>query len=287
MHRCAAAGWARERALKAQRNEQSEEQPIGTQNGASGTRTGALKGGHRRTQRDPSLRPRPTGGGGCRLHLLPEWSPQGRATRSGCRLRHPERHRGTTAPFAAGINDCLMSLRLPLRRGGKFATIISVYAPPTTIREAASDKFYEDLHVLLETGSKADKPYCLERSAGSHGLRGSNDNGLLLLRTCAEHVLSPAGTREGHLEASSVASVAPAGLCPRPEARSAGRAGDKGDRGGRRVDRPSPSHIEDAYSPTASQETTSNELAQRLDDLPIAAAAAAEAAVDNASVENQ
>ncbi|BHF84591.1 hypothetical protein SprV_0902774200 [Sparganum proliferum] len=56
------------------------------------------------------------------------------------------------------------------------------------------------------------------------------------------------------------------------------------------MDRPSPRHLEDAYSPTASQETTSNELAQRLDNLPIAAAAAAvdaDVAAENASVENR
>nr|VZI47524.1 unnamed protein product [Spirometra erinaceieuropaei] len=45
------------------------------------------------------------------------------------------------------------------------------------------------------------------------------------------------------------------------------------------MDRSSPRHLEDAYSPTASQETTSNELAQRLDNLPIAA--------ENASVDNR
>ncbi|BHF84090.1 hypothetical protein SprV_0902724000 [Sparganum proliferum] len=56
-----------------------------------------------------------------------------------------------------GINDRLMSLRLPLRRGGKFATIISAYAPPMTSPMAARDKFYEDLHALLATVSKADK----------------------------------------------------------------------------------------------------------------------------------
>ncbi|BHF80968.1 hypothetical protein SprV_0702409700 [Sparganum proliferum] len=32
--------------------------------------------------------------------------------------------------LSGGINDRLMSLRLPLRRGGQFATIISAYAPP-------------------------------------------------------------------------------------------------------------------------------------------------------------
>ncbi|BHF70635.1 hypothetical protein SprV_0301368800 [Sparganum proliferum] len=102
-----------------------------------------------------------------------------------------------------GINDRLMSLRLPLRRGGKFATIISAYAPPMTSPDAARDKFYEDLHALLATVSKADKLVVLgdfnarvgtDHTAwrgvlGPHGLRGSNDNGLLLLRTYAEHRL--------------------------------------------------------------------------------------------------
>nr|VZI44885.1 unnamed protein product [Spirometra erinaceieuropaei] len=103
-----------------------------------------------------------------------------------------------------GINDRLMSLRLPLRRGGKFATMISAYAPPMSSPEAAArDKFYEDLHALLATVSKADKLIVLgdfnarvdtDHTAwrgvlGPHGLHGSNDNGLLLLRTCAEHRL--------------------------------------------------------------------------------------------------
>nr|VZI29613.1 unnamed protein product [Spirometra erinaceieuropaei] len=57
------------------------------------------------------------------------------------------------------INDRLMSFRLPLRRGagGRFATIIGAYAPPMTSSGAARDKFYEDLHALLATVSKADK----------------------------------------------------------------------------------------------------------------------------------
>ncbi|BHF58513.1 hypothetical protein SprV_0100146500 [Sparganum proliferum] len=101
-----------------------------------------------------------------------------------------------------GINDRLMSLRLPFRRG-KFVTIISAYAPPMTSPVAARDKFYEDLHALLATVSKADKLIVLgdfnARVGRDHtdwrgvlgplGLRGSNDNGLLLLRTCAEHRL--------------------------------------------------------------------------------------------------
>nr|VZI48968.1 unnamed protein product [Spirometra erinaceieuropaei] len=107
-----------------------------------------------------------------------------------------------------GTNDRLMSLRLPLRRGGKFATIISAYAPPMTSPDAVKDKFYEDLHALLATVSKADKLIVLgdfnarvgtDHTAwrgvlGPHGLRGSNDNGLLLLRTCAEHRLTLTNT---------------------------------------------------------------------------------------------
>ncbi|BHF67704.1 hypothetical protein SprV_0301073200 [Sparganum proliferum] len=69
--------------------------------------------------------------------------------------------------------------------------------------DTARDKFYEELPTLLETVSKADKVIVLgdfnarvgkDHAAwrgvlGTHGLRGSNDNGLLLLRTCAENRL--------------------------------------------------------------------------------------------------
>ncbi|BHF72921.1 hypothetical protein SprV_0401599300 [Sparganum proliferum] len=109
---------------------------------------------------------------------------------------------GRLACLPQDINDRLMSLRLPLWRG-KFATIISAYAPPMTSPEAARDKFYEDLHAPLATVSKADKLVVLgdfnahvgtDHTAwkgvlGLHGLRGSNDNGQLLLRTCTEHRL--------------------------------------------------------------------------------------------------
>uniref|UniRef100_A0A183TAP3 Endo/exonuclease/phosphatase domain-containing protein n=1 Tax=Schistocephalus solidus TaxID=70667 RepID=A0A183TAP3_SCHSO len=101
-----------------------------------------------------------------------------------------------------GINDRLMSLRLPLR-GDQFATIISAYAPPMTSSDAAKDKFYEDLHALLVTVPKEDKLIVLgdfnarvgtdhaawQGVLGPHGLGSCNDNGLLLLRTCAEHRL--------------------------------------------------------------------------------------------------
>nr|VZI01507.1 unnamed protein product [Spirometra erinaceieuropaei] len=136
-----------------------------------------------------------------------------------------------------------MSLRLPLR-GDKFAPIISAYAPPMTSLDAARDTFYEDLHTLLAPVCKADKLTVLgdfnahvrtdhatcRGALDPHGLHGSNDNGLLLLRTCAEHRLILTNTF----------------FC-----------------------------------------LPDNELAQRLDNLPIAAAAADAATDENASVENR
>ncbi|BHF68345.1 hypothetical protein SprV_0301137900 [Sparganum proliferum] len=180
---------------------------------------------------------------------------EGRETRRGYRLRHRNDIMGQLPCLPQGINDRLMSLRLPLRRGGKFATIISAYAPPMTIPDAARDKFYEDLHALLATVSKADKLVVLgdfnarvgtDHTAwrgvlGPHGLRGSNDNGLLLLRTCAEHRLILTNTF----------------FCL-PEREK------------------------------ATWRHPRNEPAQRLENLPIAAAAdVVDVAAENASVENR
>nr|VZI46226.1 unnamed protein product [Spirometra erinaceieuropaei] len=106
-----------------------------------------------------------------------------------------------------GINDRLMNLHLPLQ-GGQFATIISVYAPPMTSLDAERNKFYEDLHVLLKSVSKADKLIVLgdfnarvgtDHSAwrgvlAPHDLNSSIDNGLLLLRTPGEHRLTLTNT---------------------------------------------------------------------------------------------
>ncbi|BHF72317.1 hypothetical protein SprV_0401538100 [Sparganum proliferum] len=71
-----------------------------------------------------------------------------------------------------------------------------------------------------------------------------------------EHLLPTSNVRGDHLDAPSVATLAPAGLCPRPEARTAGLAGDKGDSG--------------------------NELIRRLANIPVATVVD-----DNAPVENR
>nr|VZI43122.1 unnamed protein product [Spirometra erinaceieuropaei] len=230
-----------------------------------------------------------------------------------------------------GINDRLMSLRLPLW-GGKFATIISAYAPTMTNTDAVRDKFYEDLHALLATVSKADKLIVLgdfnarvgaDHTAwrgvlGPHGLRGSNDNGLLLLRTCAEHRLILTNTffclpvrekatwrhprsRQWHLldyvlvrrrdQRDVLVTKAIAGadgwtdhrlVISKMRIRLQPRRRPQGKR--------PPGKLNVALlSLPAHRLHFSNELAQRLDNLPIAAAAddAAAAAAENASVENR
>ncbi|BHF80121.1 hypothetical protein SprV_0702324500 [Sparganum proliferum] len=314
------------------RKRQSEEQPTGTEDGANGTRTGALQGGHRRTQRDLILRTRPTGGGWCRLHLLLEWSARTERRDAGVAFAIRNDIVGRLPCLPQGINDRLMSLRMPLG-GGKFATIISAYAPTMTSRDAAGDKFYEDLHALLTTVSKADKLVVLgdfnarvgtDHTAwrgvlGPHGLRGSNDNGLLLLRTCAEHRLILTNTffclperekatwrhprsRQGHLldyvlvrrrdQLDVLVTEAIAGadgwtdhrlVISKMRIRLQPRRRPQGKR--------PPGKLNIALlSLSAHHLHFSNELAQRLDNLPIAAAAAAAEAVDvaaeNASVEN-
>nr|VZI01519.1 unnamed protein product [Spirometra erinaceieuropaei] len=229
-----------------------------------------------------------------------------------------------------GINDRLISLRLPLRGGGKFATIISAYAPPMSSPDAVRDKFYEDLHVLLATVSKADKLIVLgdfnarvgtDNAAwrgvlGPHGLRGFNDNSLLLLRTCAEHRLILTNTffclserekatwrhprsRQWHLldyvlvrrrdRRDVLATKAIAGadgwtdhrlVISKMRIRLQPRRRPQGKR--------PPGKLNVALlSLPAHHFHFSNELAQRLDNLPIAAAADDAATAENVSVENR
>nr|VZI37344.1 unnamed protein product [Spirometra erinaceieuropaei] len=228
-----------------------------------------------------------------------------------------------------GINDRLMSLRLPLW-GGKFATIISTYGPTMTNPDAVRDKFYVDMHALLATVSKADKLIVLgdfnarvgtDRSAwrgvlGPHGLRGSNDNGLLLLRTCTEHRLILTITffclperekatwrhprsRRWHLldyvlvrrpdqrDVLVTKAIAGAGgwtdhriVISKMRIRLQPRRRPQGKR--------SPGKLNAALLSLPTHHLHfSNELVQRLDNLPIAADAADAAAAENASVENR
>ncbi|BHF64198.1 hypothetical protein SprV_0200719700 [Sparganum proliferum] len=213
-------------------------------------------------------------------------------------------------------NDRLMSLRL-LLWGGKFATIISAYAPPMTSHDAARDKSYEDLHALLATVSKADMLVVLgdfnarvgtnhtawRGVLGPHGLRGTNDNGLLLLRTCAEHHLILTNTFFCMPEREKATWRHPRSrqwhlldyvLVRRRDQRDVLVTKAVEDAGGwtdhRLVIWKMRIRLQPRRRPQVKR-PLSNELAQRLDKLPIAAAAAAAEAVDvnaeNASVENR
>ncbi|VDM03373.1 unnamed protein product, partial [Schistocephalus solidus] len=89
------------------------------------------------------------------------------------------------------------------RRTNSTRTCTPCWRLSKTSSDAAKDKFYEDLHALLATVPKEDKLLVLsdfnarvgtdhaawQGVLGPHGLGSCNDNGLLYLRTCAEHCL--------------------------------------------------------------------------------------------------
>ncbi|VDM00116.1 unnamed protein product, partial [Schistocephalus solidus] len=85
------------------------------------------------------------GEGGCRLHLLLERPAKAKRRDAGVAFAIQNDIVGRLPCLPQGINDCLMSFRLPLR-GDQFTTIIGAYAPPMTSSDAVKDKFYEDLH---------------------------------------------------------------------------------------------------------------------------------------------
>ena len=101
-----------------------------------------------------------------------------------------------------GINDCLMTLRLPLS-GKRHATIVSASAPTMTNPDEVKDKFYDDLDSVISAAPRTDKLIILrdfnarvgtdhqtwEGVIGSEGVGKCNSNGLLLLRKSAEHEL--------------------------------------------------------------------------------------------------
>ena len=101
-----------------------------------------------------------------------------------------------------GINDRLMTLRLPLS-GKRHAAIVSAYAPTMTNPDEIKDKFYDDLDSVISAAPQTDKLILLgnfnarvgtdhqnwEGVIGSEGVGKCNSNGPLLLRKCAEHEL--------------------------------------------------------------------------------------------------
>ena len=109
---------------------------------------------------------------------------------------------GKLSGLPKGINDRLMTLRLPLS-DNKHATIVSVYAPTMTNPDEVKDKFYNDLDDVMSATPRSDKLMLLgdlnarvgtdhqtwEGVIGPEGVGKCNSNGVLLLRKCAEHDL--------------------------------------------------------------------------------------------------
>ena len=56
-----------------------------------------------------------------------------------------------------GINDRLMTLRLPPPSGNKHATIVSAYVPTMTNPDEVKDKFYNDLDDVISATPRTDK----------------------------------------------------------------------------------------------------------------------------------
>ena len=101
-----------------------------------------------------------------------------------------------------GINDHLMTLRLPLS-GKRHASIVSAYATTMTNRDEVKEMFYDDLDSVISVTPQTDKLILLgdfnarvgtdhqtwEGVIGTEGIGKCNSNGLLLLKKCAEHEL--------------------------------------------------------------------------------------------------
>nr|VZI28327.1 unnamed protein product [Spirometra erinaceieuropaei] len=215
---------------------------------------------------------------------------------------------GRLSCLPQGINDRLMSLHLPLRGGGELVTFINAYAPPITSPETARDKFYEDLHALLAAVSKADKLIVLgefnARVGPDHAAwRGVLEHRLILTNTffCLPErekaTCRHPRSRQSHLldyvlvrrrdQRDVLVTKAIAGVdgctdhrlvIPKTRIDLQPRRRPQGNR--------PPCKLNTALlSLSAHHLHFSNELAQRLDNLPIAAAAvAADAAAENACI---
>ena len=106
------------------------------------------------------------------------------------------------ASLPKGVNDRLMTLRLPLGEN-KYATLVSAYAPTMTNPDEVKDKFYEELESVITAVPNQDKLIIFgdfnarvgtdhltwEGVIGKHGIGNCNSNGLLLLELCSMHDL--------------------------------------------------------------------------------------------------
>ena len=101
-----------------------------------------------------------------------------------------------------GINDRLMTLRLPLS-GKRHVIILSDYAPTMTNPDEVKVEFYDDLNSVISATPRTDKLILLgdfnarvgtdyqtwEGVIGTEGVGKCSNNGPLLFRKCAEQEL--------------------------------------------------------------------------------------------------
>ncbi|VDL95392.1 unnamed protein product [Schistocephalus solidus] len=113
---------------------------------------------------------------------------------------------------------------------------------------------------------------------GPHGLGSCNDNGLFSSSSSSAHVcgtpspvdqhlLPPSDAGEGHVDAPSVAALASAVLCSRPDARSAVPAGNHGDPRCRCLDRSPPHHLTDEAPTATPTKAPSNQITENRENL--------------------
>ena len=107
-----------------------------------------------------------------------------------------------------GVSPRLMTARLRLGRG-KFASIISVYAPPMNHTEEEKTRFYAQLSSIIGSTPASDRIFLMgdfnarvgrecniwPNVLGAHGIGKMNSNGELLLGLCATHALSITNTQ--------------------------------------------------------------------------------------------
>ena len=101
-----------------------------------------------------------------------------------------------------GINDRLMTLRIPVGKG-RYATLVSAYAPTFSNLEEVNAKFYLDLEAVMQSIPFEDKIVIMgdfnarvgkdyqtwEGVIGRHGYGEENENGYLLLDFCTQNNL--------------------------------------------------------------------------------------------------
>nr|VZI15159.1 unnamed protein product [Spirometra erinaceieuropaei] len=181
-----------------------------------------------------------------------------------------------------GIKNRLVSLRLPFR-GSNFAPSSASTSPlPMTGSDAANTEFYEDLHAILLTVSKANKLFVLgkfnacvetDHAAWRGRTAGSPWNRRLTPPPPPDQHRPPSDTEEDYLDAPPIAALNAAELRSRPGARSTGRGGDQDCLRRPRLDGSPPRYLL-GQDPTATPQentwsaTTSSQLIQHLEELP-------------------